>query len=79
MLHRQYRRDDDVAVGVAILTGPGGPVLHPAELLEFAALQVELRSSPVPEGRCCVRGPVVAAVPDGGVAIRTGPGGPVLP
>ena len=36
---------------VAILTDPGGPVLHPP--LPQVARGQELRSSPTPEGRCC--------------------------
>nr|BFF04554.1 hypothetical protein GCM10020241_62290 [Streptoalloteichus tenebrarius] len=39
-------------LAVAILTGPGGPVLH-AERALVLHLRPELRSSPALEGRCC--------------------------
>ena len=50
----------DVGIPVAILAGPGGPVLQPRRLLPLSRSAV-LRSSPAPEGRCCLA-PFAASV-----------------
>ncbi len=62
---------------VAILTDPGGSVLRTGTVTELARFPW-LRSSPTPEGRCCVE--ALLGGPAGLlVAILTDPGGSVLP
>ena len=66
-----------VAVAVAILTDPGGPVLPEWSNTGVIAIH-PLRSSPTPEGRCCLLLDIDPAEL-ARVAILTDPGGPVLP
>ena len=56
MLLLPARRDVGARRQVAILTGPEGPVLPDCGAIRDDA-RIVLRSSPVPQGRCCPTGP----------------------
>src|SRR6266536_493157 len=63
---------------VAILTDPGGSVLLASGLESLAVAAHSLRSSPTPEGRCCLPARRGVEAADAEVAILTDPGGSVL-
>src|SRR6266536_822488 len=71
------RPDDALDGTVAILTDPGGSVLPDGQVPDEPADE-QLRSSPTPEGRCCLPARRGVEAADAEVAILTDPGGSVL-